>query len=133
MGKLFYLLLILSYNCLENGIVTYTCVFFLHGIFSKKTKKTSDMKMQQYRMSEVPLKHFQRHFHKYILQMYITPQSSLKPTDGITESYCRWCYHSDKSTLLFLFFFYNWLHTVSLDIYSTSFVLSLFYPETRQT
>lgn len=47
----------------------------------------SDMEMQQDRMSEVPLKHFQRHFHKYILQMYITPQSSLKPTDGITESY----------------------------------------------
>lgn len=29
------------------------------------------------------------------------------------------------------FFFYNWLHTVSLDIYSTSFVLSRFYPETK--
>lgn len=58
----------LSYNCLENGIITYSCVFFLHCIFSKTA---SDMKMQQYRMSQVPLKHFQRHLHEYILQMYI--------------------------------------------------------------
>lgn len=87
MGKLFiYYSFILSYNCLENGIITYSCVFFSALHFLKNT--ASDMKMQRYRMSEVPLKHFKRHFHKYILQMYITPQSSLKPTDGITESYC---------------------------------------------
>lgn len=41
--------------------------------------------MQQYRMSEVPLKHLQRHFHKYILQMYITLQSSLKPTSPTVD------------------------------------------------
>lgn len=44
--------------------VSFSCI-----AFSENT--VLDMKMQQYRMSEVPLKHFQRHFHKYILQMYI--------------------------------------------------------------
>lgn len=86
--------------------------------FSQNT--ASDMKMQQHRMSEVPLKHFQRHFHKYILQMYRTPQSSLTPTHGITESYCWWCYIVTKAHFFFSFFlfvfFYNWLHRCNICI-----------------
>lgn len=66
--------------------------------------------------------------------MYITPQSSLKPTDGITRVLLLLMLHSDKNTF---FYIHNWLHTiggtpVSLDIYSTSYLLSDFYPETQQ-
>lgn len=71
--------------------------------FSQKTRHLI-WKRNRTEMFEVPLKHFQRHFHKYILQMYITPQSSLKPIHGITESYCWWCYIVTKAHIFIYFF-----------------------------
>lgn len=79
---------------MENGIISYT----LHHPALHFLKNTAS-NMRPGRVSEVPLKHFQRHFHR--IQMYITPQSSLKPTDGITWVLLLLMLHSDKNTFLY--------------------------------